>query len=131
MVAEEGVDRRNPKPYDWGGDRRPAMTVKERLHDLVEALEDADAEWALRYLSRLASSRGQDASMGALIIDEDDDIGPEDLLRLVKPITADDPLWGIVGMADSGPDGPTDVSSNKHKYLADAYADLHEDELSR
>jgi hypothetical protein len=36
----------------------------------------------------------------------------------------DDPLWEIVGMFNS--DGPTDVASNKHKYLAEAYADLHE-----
>ena len=30
-----------------------------------------------------------------------------------------DPLWSIVGMFSS--DGPGDVSSNKHEYLADAY----------
>lgn len=32
----------------------------------------------------------------------------------------DDPLWNIVGMASS--EGPTDVSENKHRYLAEAYA---------
>jgi len=36
----------------------------------------------------------------------------------------DDPLWDIAGIGHSG--GPSDVSSNKHKYLADAAADLHE-----
>ncbi len=35
-------------------------------------------------------------------------------------ITADDPLWDIVGIGRS--DGPTDVSSNKYKYVADAIA---------
>ena len=30
-----------------------------------------------------------------------------------------DPLWGIVGIGAAA--GPTDVSSNKHKYLAEAY----------
>jgi hypothetical protein len=35
-------------------------------------------------------------------------------------ITADDPLWGIVGIGRSH--GPTDVSSNKYKYVADAIA---------
>jgi hypothetical protein len=103
------------------------MTVKERLHELVDALDETDAEWALRYLSRLASSPEHDESAGALIIDEDDDISAEELLRRARPITAEDPLWNIVGMADSGPDGPTDVSRNKHKYLAEAYADLHEE----
>lgn len=34
--------------------------------------------------------------------------------------TMDDPLWNIVGMFDDT-EGPTDVSSNKHKYLAEAY----------
>lgn len=41
-----------------------------------------------------------------------------------KPFTKDDPLWNIVGMARS--EGPGDVSENKYKYLAEAYADLHE-----
>jgi len=37
-----------------------------------------------------------------------------------KPTSADDPLWSIIGIACS--DGPGDVSQNKLKYLADAYA---------
>ena len=43
-----------------------------------------------------------------------------------RPTSADDPLWKIVGMAEGEDDGIRDVSSNKHKYLAEAYADLHE-----
>ena len=38
------------------------------------------------------------------------------------PFTMDDSLWNLAGIADSGPDGPTNVSENKHRYLADAYA---------
>ncbi len=38
-----------------------------------------------------------------------------------RPFTSDDPLWKIVGLIDD-PNGPTDVSSNKHKYLAEVYA---------
>jgi excisionase family DNA binding protein len=41
-----------------------------------------------------------------------------------QPFTFDDPLWDIVGMIDD--DGPTDLSINTDKYLADAYSDLHE-----
>lgn len=41
-------------------------------------------------------------------------------------ITKDDPLWNIVGMADRPGDPVSDVSENKHKYLAEAYADTHE-----
>jgi hypothetical protein len=38
-------------------------------------------------------------------------------------VTRSDSLWDIVGMASSA--GPGDVARNKHKYLADAYADKH------
>jgi excisionase family DNA binding protein len=41
-------------------------------------------------------------------------------VRRGKPFTMDDPLWEIVGLVRS--DGPGDVSENKYKYLADAYA---------
>ncbi len=37
--------------------------------------------------------------------------------------TDEDSLWRLVGIAN---EGPHDVSENKHKYLAEAYADLHE-----
>lgn len=40
-----------------------------------------------------------------------------------KPTSADDPLWNIIGIGRS--EGPTDVSANKHKYLAEAYASKH------
>ncbi len=43
----------------------------------------------------------------------------------VRPLTFDDPLWGIVGIIDG--DGPTDASVNHDKYLADACADTHEE----
>lgn len=35
-------------------------------------------------------------------------------------LTPDDSLWNIVGMHEAK-EGPTDVSENKHKYLAEAY----------
>jgi hypothetical protein len=44
--------------------------------------------------------------------------------RTVKRTGPDDPLWKIIGLAKDK-DGATDVSSNKYKYLAEAYADLH------
>ena len=44
-----------------------------------------------------------------------------------RPLTHEDSLWQIVGMFDSGPEAPSDVSANHHKYLADAAADLHEE----
>ena len=41
-----------------------------------------------------------------------------------RPARADDPLWQLVGVGES--EGPGDVSTQKHSYLADAYADRHE-----
>ncbi len=38
------------------------------------------------------------------------------------PTSADDPLWNIIGMVQSEEGSPTDVSQNKYRYLADAYA---------
>ena len=44
---------------------------------------------------------------------------PTSRRRKTGIIAADDPLWNIVGLAKT--DGPTDVSENKHRYLAEAY----------
>ena len=38
-----------------------------------------------------------------------------------RPTSKDDPLWNIIGIADDPADKATDVSVNKHKYLAEAY----------
>ena len=35
-----------------------------------------------------------------------------------KPTTADDPLWKLIGIGHSG---KSDISENKHKYLAEVY----------
>jgi hypothetical protein len=104
------------------------MTVKDQVRELVEVLDEADARLVLRYLTRLTSTESVSVTAGALVIDEDEPIDAEDLERIGRPFTPESPLWNIVGMIDSGPNGPTDVSRNKHKYLADAYADLHEEE---
>lgn len=41
-----------------------------------------------------------------------------------KPFTMHDPLWSVMGIGRS--EGPTDVSANKHKYIADViYAESH------
>ena len=36
-------------------------------------------------------------------------------------LTKDDPFWDIVGMSEAN-ERPTDVSENKYRYLAEAYA---------
>ena len=46
-------------------------------------------------------------------------VAPKRRRRRGKPLSKDDPLFRIVGMFHL--EGPTDVSENKHKYLAEAY----------
>ncbi len=42
--------------------------------------------------------------------------------RRGKLFTKDDSLFNIIGIAKGSADGVTDVSENKYKYLAEAYA---------
>ncbi len=61
--------------------------------------------------------------------------GHEDIARLVpvtptrrrrgQPTSAADPLWNIVGMVTVA-DGPTDVSAQVDRYLAEAHTDTRE-----
>lgn len=44
--------------------------------------------------------------------------------RRRRKLSTNDTLWGIVGIGHSK--GPADVSTNKHKYLAEAVADRHD-----
>lgn len=46
--------------------------------------------------------------------------------RKQRGLSPSDPLLDIIGLGGIiDANGPTDVSTNKHKYLADAAADLH------
>lgn len=45
---------------------------------------------------------------------------PKRARRKPRHLTADDPFFSIIGIADSG--GPGDVSTNIHKYIAEAIA---------
>jgi excisionase family DNA binding protein len=105
--------------------RLPAVRVGRGVR-----LRRADIEAFLEPVGHAGRPAIGRASAGAGIVGVDGDgTGPEwgdgpDVL-LGEPTSEDDPLWDIVGMIDD-PDGPTDVSSNKHKYLAEAYADTHE-----
>ena len=54
----------------------------------------------------------------------DDTAGERPKLRKTGYLTMDDPLWKLVGIATST-DGVTDVSANKHKYLAEGYLSKH------
>lgn len=45
-----------------------------------------------------------------------------------RPTSEDDPLWRIIGIGESK-DGVTDVSTNMHKYIAEALlSEFHTDE---
>lgn len=48
-------------------------------------------------------------------------VAPPSRRRRGRPTSARDPLWNIVGMVTDY-EGPTDVSENVDRYLADAHA---------
>ena len=78
-------------------------SVQVRLrHDQLEGLKSL--------------ARGRGVSLAELVRE-----GVDSLLR--EPPLGRDPLWDIIGIADAG---PSDLAENHDKYLAEAYADLHE-----
>ena len=109
------------------------LTVKEVARELRVTPITVRRYIAAGRLAAVRVGRGVRIERGAverfvgwvnpLVTPEDED---QDELMLGEPTHADDPLWGIIGIFDSGPDGPTDVSSNKYKYLAEAYVDNHD-----
>jgi hypothetical protein len=99
------------------------VTIKERLHQLVDELDDERANEVLAFALR-ASAPEVGSENGSLLAAEPGvDVDAESLWHLAVPVAADDPLWTIVGMVDD--DGPADMSSNKYRYLAERYGDLH------
>lgn len=51
-----------------------------------------------------------------------------ELVGSADPIAADDPIWDLVGMIKRNPGEPmTSIAENHDEYLAEAYADLHDD----
>lgn len=97
------------------------MTVKEQLHELVDGLDETGESLALGYLMRIT---GRSNGRNSLATPEDDlRVGVQNVAD-VDTLSFDDPLWGLVGIVDD--DGPTDVSTNADKYLADYYADNHD-----
>jgi hypothetical protein len=79
---------------------RTERTTRERLRQLVDELDDIRAEALLTLLDE-AQAR-------------------EALLATAKPISADDPLFQLVDLIDPSIDVPSDVSSDIHRYVADA-----------
>lgn len=73
----------------------------------------------------------QDTQQSYILCEDDREVGvlspskPASTRRAKgKVFTKADPLWDIVGiLKDDG--GPTDVSTNVDKYLADAYSHTH------
>jgi hypothetical protein len=75
-------------------------TTKERLHKLVDELDDARAEALLTLLKDETARSKPPPGKG--------------------PTSADDPLWKLVDLIDPEIDVPGDVSSDIHRYVADA-----------
>ena len=77
------------------------MTVKEQLHSLIEELDDQRAIEVLDFITN-----GSDMRKAFNLAD-------------IPPITDGDPLWNIIDLVGEEYDGPTDVSSNKYRYIAE------------
>lgn len=97
------------------------MTIKDDLHSLIDRLDEEQASAMLRVGTRLEQyGQGQPLSGLEAGIDVDRDT----LMLFVQPVTEDDPFWSAPPFDD---DGPTDMSTNKHRYLAEIYGDLHDE----
>ena len=79
---------------------RMKNSVRNRLHELVDEMDDDRADAMLTLLVGGTAFRG---SQGAL----------------KGPTSEDDPLWEISGMVGDEYEGPTDVSTNKYRYIAE------------
>ncbi|MEA2598675.1 MAG: hypothetical protein QOF01_5144 [Thermomicrobiales bacterium] len=83
------------------------MTVKERIHLLVEELDEQQAEAALVLLDRFLTT---ETGHGGVAEAE----GPSRSNPPGHLLTSESPLWGIVGLVADG--GPIDTSENVDKY---------------
>jgi hypothetical protein len=72
---------------------------RERLHQLVDEMDDAHAQAWLTILQGRPPEPAVPSEKG--------------------PTSADDPLWKISGMVGDEYEGPTDVSANKYRYIAE------------
>ena len=72
---------------------------REQLRELVEVIDEARVEALLTLLKGGAIEASASAGKG--------------------PTSADDPLWKIAGMVGDEYEGPTDVSANKYRYIAE------------
>lgn len=89
-------------------------TTKERLHQLIDQLDDARAEAMLVLLTPPSG-----ASNGKKEIESTSSPSThQPLLEELKAIHVDDALWGIVGIGSSSE--PTDIANHKDEYVADA-----------
>lgn len=87
------------------------MTLEEFMTDLPTLLDRLERESAgvlVEYAGTLFSVRPQSKRTAR---------------HRTRHFSTEDPLFEVMGIGHSG--GPGNVATNKHKYLAEAYGDLH------
>ncbi|MSQ15000.1 MAG: hypothetical protein EXR50_03950 [Dehalococcoidia bacterium] len=98
------------------------------LNKEVKRIDIAHIPELLRLAEEVKKSNGRLTQLTILTMDGEDvlEVKPAKAARKSHAnrgiLTKDDPLFSIIGIGRSG---VGDISSNKHKYLAEAYYDKH------
>jgi hypothetical protein len=91
------------------------MTVKEKILELVDTLDEKQAIAVLNYVRIVVgATRQPDAGLTPASMDS-----PVEFLKIGRPTSDDDPLWELVGMVGPEYDVPADLSTSHDKYLAE------------
>ncbi|MGI8476478.1 MAG: hypothetical protein ACR2OO_08935 [Thermomicrobiales bacterium] len=90
------------------------MTVKEAIYEKVGELDDERAARLLFFLNHLMSAPKEDYPVEQREYDD-----TQEILRNAKPLSENDPLWGLIGIGFSSE--PTDVENRKDEYVAESF----------
>lgn len=97
------------------------MTIKDELHLLVDRLDDERAMTLLTIAARIEQSESDEIIRGT---EAGIDVDRDTLFLLTRPVSEGDSFWSAPPLDEE--EGPTDMATNKYKYLAEAYGDLHD-----
>jgi len=101
------------------------MSIKQQLHAVVDDLDEESASEVLSFALWAIGRTSVGVRVDSGVSEPGVDIDRESLWHVARPITDHDSFWSNAGLLDD--EGPSDMSSDKHRYLARIYADLHDE----